>query len=385
MSPLLPDSATPRAAGYRWPAEWEPHAATWLSWPHNPETWPGRLPAVESAFLQMVEALAPHERVEINLNGAAEAERLGRILDERDRGLAGRVGFHLIATDDAWVRDHGPLFVVRDGAARDAGDDEERGRVAVVDFEFDAWGGKYPPWSRDAGVAGAVARELGVPCFAAEAVLEPGAIDGNGQGVVLTTESCLLHPNRGGGRARSREVLEKLLGDMLGADRVVWLADGIAGDDTDGHIDDITRFVASDVVVTAIEADEAHPNHAPLTENRARLHALRASDWPALEIVELPMPADHFAGRAPLPASHANFYVANGVVLMPVFGGESDARAASILAECFSGREIVGIPSGELVVGLGAVHCLTQQQPQPPPAPAVSEEWPPGPAARTEC
>lgn len=352
-----PRAATPRADGYRWPAEWEPHAATWLSWPHNPETWPGRLAAVESVFVEMVAALAPFERVEINVADAALAERVRGLLRARDGALEARVGFHAIATDDAWVRDHGPLFVVRD---------REDAPVAVVDFEFQAWGGKYPPWDQDAEVARAVAAELALPCYDAGFVLEPGGIDGDGRGTLLTTESCLLNPNRGGGRARERAALEALLGEMLGAQRVVWLGDGIVGDDTDGHVDDITRFVAPDRVVTAVEPDARDANHAPLAENLARLEALRASSWPALEIVRLPMPPALVVDGVRLPASHANFYIANEVVLMPTFGGASDARAAAVLAECLPGRRVVGIPSADLVVGLGAVHCLTQQQPALP-------------------
>ena len=346
--------STPRADGYGWPAEWAPHAATWLSWPHNPETWPGRLDAVERAFVEMVAALAPHERVEICVRDEAEAARVTALLDERDGAVAAQARCHVIPTDDAWARDHGPLFVARaDG-------------LAVVDFDFDAWGGKYPPWSRDAEVARRVAEALGLPCYRPGLVLEPGSIDGDGAGTVLTTEACLLHPNRGGGRARDRDALERALGDHLCADRVVWLGDGIEGDDTDGHVDDVTRFVARNRIVTAVEPDPADRNHAPLADNLARLHALRRDAWPQLEIVELPMPGRLEADGDRLPASHANFYIANGVVLMPAFGGASDAHAAAVLGECMPGREIVPIDARDLVVGLGAVHCLTQQQPATP-------------------
>ncbi len=365
----MTERRTPRRSGHRWPAEWEPHAATWLSWPHNAETWPGRLAAVEAAFVDMVAAIAPGERVAINVLDAEMGERVQGLLRERDASLDTRVDLHAIATDDAWVRDHGPLFLVAaPGAPPDAPP------LVAIDFEFDAWGGKYPPWDRDAKAARRMAAAAGVPCLEAGLVLEPGAVDGNGAGGVLTTESCLLHPNRGrDGQARSREALERALGDWLVADRVVWLGDGIAGDDTDGHVDDLTRFVARDVVVTAVEADPADENHAPLADNLARLHALRRSAWPGLEIVELPMPAPCFERGERLPASHANLYIANAAVLVPVFGGESDARALAVLADCFPGREVVGIPSRDLVVGLGAAHCLTQQQPAAPVAAGAAD------------
>jgi agmatine deiminase len=379
-----PQASCPRDDGYRWPAEWEPHAATWLSWPHNAETWPGaRIAAVERAFVDMVQALALHERVEINVGDEAMAERVRSLLAERDGALEARVGFHTIPTDDAWVRDHGPLFVTRNAAHHAAACEEDRAPMAIVDFEFQAWGGKYPPWDRDARVARAVADELGLPRYEPGCVLEPGGIDGNGRGALLTTESCLLHPNRGGGRARSRDELERILGETLSANRVVWLGDGIVGDDTDGHVDDITRFVAPDVVVTAVEPDAGDANHAPLAENLRRLSALRAESWPNLDIVLLPMPAPLMAGGDRLPASHANFYLANGVVLMPVFGGASDARAAAVLAECLPGREVVGIESADLVYGLGAVHCLTQQQPASPAAAADPRPAPEGGAPAT--
>ncbi len=350
---------SPRAAGYRWPAEWEPHAATWLSWPHNVETWTEGLAAVESTFVDIVAAIAPGERVAINVRDQAMGERVTQQLRARDASLESRVDLYEIETDDAWVRDHGALFVT---AAEPAPDD--LAPVAAVDFEFDAWGGKYPPWDHDARVALRMADALDVPRFEPGIVLEPGAIDGNGAGAVLTTEACLLHPNRGAqGRARSREALERVLFDALAAERVVWLGEGIVGDDTDGHVDDLTRFVADSVVVTAVEDDAADANHGALADNLARLHGLRRQSWPGLEIVELPMPTPCFSGTDRLPASHANFYVSNAAVLVPIFGGASDARAIGTLRECFEGREIIGIESRSLVIGLGAVHCLTQQLP----------------------
>lgn len=344
----------PRLAkqGYRWPAEWEPHRATWLAWPHNRETWPGRLDRVEAAFVEMVRALHEREQVCILVLDDVVAERVRSRLRaggvDPDRG----VELHPIPTDDAWVRDTGPIFLVREG---DGG--RER---AALDFRFDAWGGKYPPWDRDAALAGRVARALELPHHPVELVLEGGSIDGNGAGVLLTTESCLLHPNRG---RRTRELLERMLAEVLGADGVVWLSGAVAGDDTDGHVDDLARFVARDVVVAAHEPDATDANHAALASNLERLGRASLPGGGRLRVEKLPMPPPLVVDGVRCPASYANFYLANGVALVPVFGVERDARALAVLAEVLEEREVVGIPASDLVVGLGAVHCLTQQEP----------------------
>jgi agmatine deiminase len=265
-----------------------------------------------------------------------------------DRG----VRFHHYPTTDAWCRDHGPIFVVRDRPVRER---------ALLDFRFDNWGRKYPGFELDDAVPRHVEKILGLPRFPCDVVLEGGAIDGDGRGTVLTTESCLLNPNRGPGRTRER--MERLLADQLGARSVLWLGEGIEGDDTDGHVDDVARFVAPGVVVAAVADDASDPNHAPLAENLRRLRAMRDAAGAPLRVVELPMPARLVRDGLRSPASHANFYLANGVALVPTFGGASDARALAILGELLPGREMVGIPSGELVSGFGAVHCVTQQEP----------------------
>ena len=359
----IDESQTPAALGYRWPAEWEPHAATWLAWPKNPETWPGRLEAARDAFVAIVAGLVEAERVSIVVDDAA-AEQAAR-----ERLAAGgvevdRVAFHPIATDDAWLRDTGPITVVRDAAPADtaAGADATGtlpGRLAL-DFAFDAWGGKYPPWNRDAAVARQIAAAAGLPHRATDFVLEGGSIDGNGRGTLLTTESCLLHPNRG---ARTREAVERVLADWLGAKQVLWLGAGIAGDDTDGHIDDITRFVDPSTVVTVVENDAGDPNFAALRDNRQRLRTMTDTDGKPLSVVELPMPPRlHVAGE-PLPASYANFYLADGVALVPTFACPSDDRALGVLRELWPDRRVVGIDCRDLVLGLGAIHCLTQSEP----------------------
>jgi agmatine deiminase len=345
----------------RWPAEWAPHRATWLSWPHNPETWPGagRLDAVEDAFCEMVRAIVPGERVEINVADAEMADRVGARL--RGAGVASldRVGLHLIPTDDAWVRDHGGLFVMQ----ADASGREER---LLLDFEFDAWGGKYPPWDHDADVATGMAAVTGVRREAIDGVvMEGGSIDGDGEGTILTTESCLLNPNRDRpGIDRSREALEQVLAERLGARRVLWLGDGIVGDDTDGHIDDLTRFVAPGRVVTVVEPNRDDVNHGPLAENRRRLETLRDAEGRRLEVVELPMPPPLEGPDGRLPASYANFYFANAALLVPVFGADADREALGILEALVPDRPVVPIPAQNLVLGLGAVHCLTQQEPE---------------------
>ena len=350
-------SETPAAQGHRWPAEWEPHRATWLSWPHNPETWPdpAHLAAVHAAFGAMVAALAPHEAVEIGAGDEALEETARAAIRAAGWDPDRNVRFHRWPTTDAWIRDHGPIFVTRGPNAASPA------TRALCDFRFDNWGRKYPGWELDDAVPRHVEKVLGLPRFASELVLEGGAIDGDGAGTVLTTEACLLNPNRGEGRTRER--MERLLADFLGARHVLWLGDGIEGDDTDGHVDDVARFVAPGVVVAASCADPSDANHVPLAENLRRLRAASDARGAALSVVELPMPARLALGEQRSPASHANFYLANGVALVPVFGGASDARALAILRELLPGREVIGIPSTELVSGFGAVHCVTQQEP----------------------
>jgi agmatine deiminase len=344
------DAGTPAAAGYRMPPEWAPHQATWLSWPHNPDTWPGHLEAAERALAGAAAALAEGETVHIN------------VLDERhERHVAGllagrvdpqRMRLHAVPTNDAWCRDHGAIFVNRPG--RDA-------PLLALDFGYNAWGGKYPPFDLDDAVPRQMAAALGVACRSVDMILEGGSIDVNGAGTLLTTEQCLLNPNRN--PRLSRAAIERHLQDNLGVAQILWLGEGIAGDDTDGHVDDLARFVADDTVVTVIEDDPADVNHRPLRENRERLATMRLPDGRPLKVAELPMPEPVLRGNERLPASYANFYIGNRAVLLPVFGGARDEEAAAIIARCFPGRRIVGIDCRDVVVGLGTLHCLTQQVP----------------------
>jgi len=306
-------------------------------------------------FAAIVRALHGRELVHILVGDEAMEDAARRRLAgagvDADRG----VDFARIPTNDAWLRDTGPIFVVRQTAAG-----RER---AALDFRFDSWGGKYPPWDLDDAVARRIAARCGIPHFEADFVLEGGSVDGNGRGTILTTESCLLNPNRG--PDRSRELLEAHLRSWLGATHVLWLSGGIAGDDTDGHVDDVARFVDAGTVAAAAPTRSDDANYTPLDRNLRRLRGMRDQDGKPLSVIELPMPPPHAIGGLRCPASYANFYLANGVALVPTYGAESDARALAILREVWSDRDVVGVPCEDLVLGLGAVHCLSQQEPSP--------------------
>jgi agmatine deiminase len=351
---VRPEPGTPAALGYRMPAEWEPHQGTWLSWPHNRSSWPDRFEPVEPAYAEIVRALAVGETVHVNVLDADHGRHVSGLLERA--GVVGDIRLHEFPTNDAWCRDHGAIFVVRQGA---------EAPLLALDCDYNAWGGKYPPYDLDNLIPGRMAAYLGVPTFRAGMILEGGSIDVNGQGTVLTTEQCLLNPNRNPAMDRVR--IERRLMDLLGVSQVLWLGDGIAGDDTDGHVDDLTRFVDRNTVVTVIEDDRDEVNYAPLRENRARLDRMRLADGSPLRVVELPMPAPRFIAGQRLPASYANFYIANHAVLLPVFGDDMDAEAGRILAPLFPGRRIVPVDCSDIVYGLGTIHCLTQQVPLPAP------------------
>jgi len=351
---------TPRALGYRMPAEWERHEATWLSWPRREGvSFPGRYEQVPDIWLRMVEEISPGEFVHVNVaDGEQEAEV--RAVLARSRSVRrDRVFLHRVPTDESWCRDYGPIFVVREegsGSIGNGGDD-----LAVIDWDYNAWGGKYPPFEHDDQVPARIAALLGVRAFRPGIVMEGGALDVNGVGTLLTTESCLLNPNRN--PALSRADIERCLRDFLGVRTVVWLGEGIVGDDTDGHVDDLTRFVAGSTVVSAVEDDPADENHRPLRDNLRRLRSARDQAGRPLEVIELPMPGAVTLDGQRLPASYANFYVANEVVLVPTFSHPNDARALAVLGRCFPSRRVIGIEATDLVWGLGAFHCATQQQP----------------------
>jgi agmatine deiminase len=341
--------------GWRWPAEWEPHAATWLAWPHNRRDWPGKFTPIPWVYAEIVRHLARSEPVELLVQDAAAGTRVRRVL-ARAGALSERVRFHPWPTDRIWTRDSGCTFVRG-----------PQGPGAVL-WRFTAWA-KYPDFHRDAEVGGRMAGAAGVEPIPAghggrPVVLEGGSIDGNGRGTLLTTEECLLSEVQQRNPGLGREDYEQVFARHLGIRTVIWLDRGIEGDDTHGHVDDIARFVAPDTVVAAVEPDPARPCHAPLAENLRRLRAARDQDGKPLRVVELPLPAPVRFDGAVLPASYANFYIGNRTVLVPVFNDPNDRRALATLAELFPDREVVGIYARDLVLGCGTLHCLTQQQPE---------------------
>jgi agmatine deiminase len=343
MTSFSPD--TPAAMGYRMPAEWERHAATWVSWPHNRASWPGKFEPVPAIWAEFIRTLAPHEPVHVLAGGdevMAEARRM--VGDVRG------VTLHDIATNDAWTRDHGPTFLAGPGLP-----------PAFIDWEYNAWGGKYPPFNLDNLVPREIARRLDRRRFVPGIVLEGGAVDVNGRGAVLTTEPCLLNPNRNTGLTRRQ--MERFLADYLAAPHVLWLAGGIAGDDTDGHIDELARFVGPRTVLAMREPDRTDVNHEPLEDNFRRLTTFADQDDRPLEIVTLIMPRPiHHDGQR-LPASYANFYIANGIVVVPQFDDPADRSALDTIARLLPGREVRGQRAIDLAWGLGAFHCITQQEP----------------------
>lgn len=332
------------------PAEWEPQEAVWLSWPHNRETWPRRFRPIPAKFAEIAAKISRREKVRINVERPLQ-KRARSLLDRAGAEIA-NVEFYNHPTNDAWCRDHGPIFVKND----------RTGEVALTDWEYNAWGGKYPPYDRDNRIPPLIGRALGLRRFEKKMVLEGGSIDVNGEGLLLTTEACLLNKNRNPELTRAQ--IEQALRDTLGIKTVLWLGDGILGDDTDGHIDDLSRFFSADGIVTVSEPNVRDPNHGILADNLDRLRSLRTPAGRKFRIVELPMPAPRFCDRQRLPLSYANFLVINGAVLMPAFRqARRDAEAAEILAGCFPGREIVAIDCLELAWGLGTLHCISQQQP----------------------
>ncbi|MGD0732099.1 MAG: agmatine deiminase family protein [Terracidiphilus sp.] len=360
MVSSLGSEATPRALGYRMPAEWERHEATWLAWPHNPEDWPGKFQTIPWVYAEIVRLLSARERVHILVENAAAEKRVAGILKRAGANL-GQVDFHRWPTDRSWTRDSGPIFV-RDAA----------GQVGVTNWSFNAWA-KYSSWQLDDQVPGRAARLLGLPEWepgveladgtARRVVLEGGSIDTNGAGILLTTEECLLSEVQERNPGVGREKLEQAFHEFLGTEQVIWLGRGIAGDDTHGHVDDISRFVAPDTIVTCVEPNASDPNHEPLAENLRRLRAARTLERKQFTVVELPMPRPVVFQGQRLPASYANFYIANGAVLAPTFHDANDRVALNTLAEVFPGREVIGIDCVDLVWGLGTLHCMTQQQP----------------------
>ncbi|MHB1936257.1 MAG: agmatine deiminase family protein [Acidobacteriaceae bacterium] len=375
------DKTTPHALGLRMPAEWEQHAATWIAWPHNAEDWPGKFQPIPWVYGEIVRHLAGGEHVHILVNEPAAEKRARNLLARCGADLK-NVAFHLQPTDRVWLRDFGPIFLTPTDASATAPP------LAITNWKFNAWA-KYDNWHNDDQVPAHVARLLSVPAWMPEiplaggqshrVVLEGGSIDVNGAGTLLTTEECLLSDVQSRNPGATREQLEHCFHDHLGIDQVIWLNRGIAGDDTHGHVDDIARFVGRNTIVAAVEPNRDDENHAPLRENLERLHAARMPDGKPYRIVELPLPSPVLFEGQRLPASYANFYIANGLVLVPTFNDANDRIALNILAELFPRRRIIGIHSVDFIWGLGAMHCMTQQQPAIY-STAASAFWPGAPS-----
>jgi len=378
------DELLPAGLGYCMPAEWEPHSATWLAWPHNKNDWPGRFEPIPWVFAEIIRNLARHERVELIVNDAAGAHQARKILQRAD-AWSENIRLHRWPTDRIWLRDSGCIFLTQQPSLARP---DSRGRLSLhaplaIKFRFNAWA-KYSNWRRDEKI-GSLMAKVKVPTRAAKnaarmghpvhnqeirpvsagarIVLEGGSIDVNGLGTILTTEECLLSKVQQRNPQMTRVHYEKAFADYLGAPHTIWLGRGIFGDDTHGHVDDLTRFVSKDTVITMVEPNSKDVNHAPLQANLRRLQAARDQDGKQLTVVEMPMPQPVVFEGKRLPASYANFYIANGVVLAPVFNRPNDRIALNTLAELFPTREIVPIYSGDFIWGFGAMHCMTQQQP----------------------
>jgi len=336
--------------GYRFPAEWEKHRATWLSYPHNETSWPGKIHTIFPFYHEFIRNLAQGEQVNINVTGPEMRSSVELSLARAGVNMDA-ITMYAFPTNDAWCRDHGPAFVVNPDLPYPK---------AIVNWEYNGWGRKYPA-GLDNMIPSKISELLGLPVFHPGIVMEGGAVDFNGRGTVITTTSCLLHPNRNPGLSKLQ--IEKYLVDYYGLEQVLWLGDGIEGDDTNGHVDDLTRFVNVDTVITMVEHNRSEANFMPLKENVKTLNSIRLTSGRQLNVIELPMPEPLYYQGQRLPASYANFYIANSGVMVPVFNCKQDEKALEILSSCFTDRPVTGIDSVEIIWGLGSWHCLSQQEP----------------------
>lgn len=342
---------TPKEQGFHFPAEFAKHSATWLSWPHKEASWPGKIETIYPFYAEFIKRVAEGERVCINVLDEVMKQKALKYVIAAGTDLA-NVEFFIHPTNDAWCRDHGPAFLIH----------PTEKKKMIVDWGYNAWGGKYPPFDLDDVIPTLIAKHYNIPVVNPGIVMEGGSVDFNGRGTVLTTTSCLLNPNRN--PHLNQQQIEDYLIQYYGAEQVLWLGDGIVGDDTDGHIDDITRFTNEDTVVTVVEEDKGDENYAPLQENLKELKKMRLLNGKQLNIVELPMPSAIVYDDMRLPASYANFYIANKYVVVPTYRDKNDDRALDILQQCFSDRKVIGIDSTDIIWGLGSFHCLSQQEPE---------------------
>jgi agmatine deiminase len=345
-------NATPKQLGYHFPAEFARHTATWLSWPHKEASWPGKIETIFPVYAQFVKLVSEGEQVNINVGNVATKEKATSYLVDAKADLS-RINFFYHPTNDAWCRDHGPAFLINEKA---------KDKKVIVDWGYNAWGGKYPPFDFDDNIPTLIGKHYNIPVLYPGIVMEGGSVEFNGKGTLLTTKSCLLNENRN--PHLDQRKIEEFLAQYYGVDHILWLGDGIAGDDTDGHIDDITRFVNADTVVTVVESDRADENYIPLQENVRTLNKLRLENGKQLNIVELPMPSPVVYEGMRLPASYANFYISNKYVVVPTFRDKNDDKALEILSSCFTDRKVIGLDSLDIIWGLGSFHCLSQQEPE---------------------
>jgi agmatine deiminase len=345
------DLQTPKELGYYFPAEFAPHAATWLSWPHKEASWPGKINTIYPYYSQFVKELTAGEQVCINVND--EAMKAFAIQYLTEAGVdPGKVQFFLHPTNDAWCRDHGPAFLINPKAAQ---------KKVIVDWNYNAWGNKYPPYDLDDVVPTLIAKQYKIPVYYPGIIMEGGSVEFNGAGTLLTSTACLLNPNRN--PQLNQQQIEAHLVNYYGVEQILWVDEGIVGDDTDGHIDDTVRFVNADTVLTVVEHNKQDENYALLQHNLRQLQQMRLPNGKQLNIVELPMPDAIVYEDQRLPASYANFYIANASVIVPTYRCALDDKALQIIQDCFPDRKVVGIDSTEIIWGLGSFHCLSQQEP----------------------
>lgn len=346
------EQITPKQSGYYFPAEFAPHVATWLSWPHKEESWPGKIHTIYPGYSKFIKELTKGERVKINV--ADEAMKTFAIsqLNKENVDLS-KVEFFFHPTNDAWCRDHGPAFLINPDAEQ---------KKVIVDWGYNAWGNKYPPFDLDDVIPTLIAKHYNIPAYHPGIVMEGGSVEFNGSGTLITSTACLLNPNRN--PHLNQQQIEEYLFNYYGMDQVLWVDEGIIGDDTDGHIDDTVRFVNEDTVITVIEENKKDENYPLLQHNLKQLKQMRLLSGKQLNIIELPMPDEVIWEDQRLPASYANFYIANNSVIVPTFRSPKDEKALSLIQECFADREVVGIDSTDIIWGLGSFHCLSQQEPE---------------------
>ena len=347
----MPDK-TPKQLGYYFPAEFAPHNATWLSWPHKEASWPGKIETVYPVYSQFIKLVAEGERVHINVVDEAMKVKALSHLEKAGADLT-NIQFFIHPTNDAWCRDHGPAFLVNPKAEQ---------KKIIVDWGYNAWGGKYPPFDLDDNIPTLIANNYHIPVVYPGIVMEGGSVEFNGKGTLITTTSCLLNQNRN--PHLNQHEIESYLHNYYGVDNILWLGDGIMGDDTDGHIDDLVRFVSDNTVVTVVETNQKDENYKPLQDNLKLLQKLRLENGKQMDIVELPMPAPLIYEDMRLPTSYANFYISNNYVVVPTFRDKNDEQALHILERCFPDRNVIGLDSWDIIWGLGSFHCLSQQEPK---------------------